>query len=583
MVARARGVLLLIGVAALAAVMMMPTSVGTAAAGPVRLADDPSSFPAANYSNLDVAPLPEVPHTTPIVVNVTAYGTVAIPTGTWETVLMNYTGYTAGTAYDYFQTVTIDGAMVYVGVNPEAGHWTQFVNLSEYLAFFDGQSSITISGPSLGSGTNFEGIQDNYISLVFYPVPARHAGPSYPTEVIPLFQFSGTPSSTSVTIPTDASAVVLQMMAIGSEFWYSLNPDFTAVTVSVGGTNVSNYLQYPWINSGGIDLFSWRPIFPVNMLNHQWEDFNLTGALGLIEGTHDLNATPAAGSLGADVIANLLVYTSPTVLGAHSVSYSYRQAPVRTTYAENASLVNLNGNNYTFYDQADRISYDYSSRITTTTGQYTASLSTQEEYVNDQTLTALWQNITESEVTTTQTTTTYNERNLHGEATSSQTLSYPLAMDLGEVLTYLYSEDGGSLQFYNYTSDFLNVEQGYFETDASAAVLNGVASSSSTSIENAIVHTNGVFVSLLEIGPGYAIILNITSSQHTTNKVYAALTTQRTGDRTSVGYYYHALSGVEDNSTSYYVEENVTQNVVVAYELSFGGGRSAPSLGARLR
>jgi hypothetical protein len=579
---RAAGVLAAIVFVAL--VVAVPTSAYPAGSTPPittgahDLASDPAGFPVAKYNNPQIEPNPAVPATTPVALNLSAYGTVALPYGDWETVVMNYTGYTGGTAYDYFQTVTIDSAMVYVGVNPEAGHWTELVNMSEYLAFFDDQASMTISGPHLGPGTNFEGVQDNWLTFLFYPIPTGAAGPSHANVIEPLFQFNGDPATASISVPTDASAVVLQMIAIGSEFWYSLNPDFTAVTVAVGSHNVSTYLQYPWINSGGIDLFSWRPIYPVNMLNHQWEDFNLTGALGLLEKSSTLSANPASGSLGANVIANLLIYTSPTVTGASTLTERFDQSPVQTQTVVNTSFDdnNPNGNDYAVYNQADVIQYGYTSRVATTTGAYTVTLDTSENYENFQNLNLVWQNITESETVQTVQTTTYAETGLHGTQTSVQLLSYPLAMDLGYTLAFLYSQ--GSDYFFNYTSYFYNVLQGYQETDQLTSHLNGVWSGSSSTVDQAIENTNGFFASVLEEGPGFAIILNVTASLHTTTKVYEASTYAFGPGLHATTSYYHLLSGREDNSTTYYVQEKITRDIVV--ERSSGGPIAAPRPGA---
>jgi hypothetical protein len=540
-------------------------------APPRNLAADPSGYPPANYSNPTIGTPPAVPDTTPVLLSITSYGTVSIPHHDWETVVMNYTGYTAGTAYDYFQTVTIDGAMVYVGVNPEAGRWTQFVNLSAYLVFFDDRSNITISGPHLGNGSNFEGVQINNITLEFYPIPKGGHSPAYAGTVEPLFAFAGTPASTNITIPSDASAVELQMIGIGSEFWYSLNPDFTAVTVAIGGRNVSSYLQYPWINSGGIDLFSWRPIAPVHMLDHQWETFNLTAALGWIEGTHTLTVSASAGALGADVIANLLVFTSPHVKRAVGISYAYDQAPVETVSPTNSSLVNTNGNNFTYYNQTDRIVYGYASEVLTSTGHYDVSLATIESYANYQSLTAVWQNITMLERVATVQTTTYAEKGYHGTVVTSQELVYPLAMQIGEVLVYVSSQ--GDLTFYNYTSYFDDVTQGYLEYDQTAASINGVWSSSFQYVDDRIFDTDGYFASVLEISPYFAIILNITASLHTTNAVDIEIAGSASPHYVSYSYYASRLSGHEDNSTSYYVQETLVLDRTVSYSYHLEYGR----------
>ncbi len=561
---------------AIALLMVIPAGVAAPASGAAStprgvhaLAGDPTGFPPANYTNPTLSAPPAVPDTTPSLVNLSSYGNVSIPNGTWETVLLNYTGYTAGTAYDYFQSVTIDGAMVYVGVNPEAGRWSQLVNLSAYLAFFDGHSSVNISGPALGQGANFQGVQINNLTLEFYPVPNGAPSPAYANLIEPLFAFAGTPSTRTITIPSNASAVVLEMMAIGSEFWYTLNPDFTAVTVAIGGHNVSTYLQYPWINSGGIDLFSWRPIYPVHMLNHQWESFNLTGALGLIEGTQNLTVSAAAGAVGADVIANLLVYTNPNVTGARSLGYRYHQAPVQTTAPTNDSLVNLNGNNFTYYNQTDSIDYSYSSVVRTTTGFFTAAAWTSERFANHQSLTPVWQNITQLETVRTVQAASYWEHGLRGFTVSEQELAYPLAMQVGEALQYLSSN--GSLSYYNYTSYFDNVTQGYFELDQSYSNLNRHESTTYRLVDDQIYGTNGYFASVLEFGPGFAIILNVTSSLHTTRKVDTEVAVVRSGRSTSVSFYQHRIAGLENNSTSYYVQETVTLDQTVSFSFGHGG------------
>jgi hypothetical protein len=338
---------------------------------------------------------------------------------------------------------------------------------------------------------------------------------------------------------------------------------------------VSTYLQYPWINSGGIDLFSWRPIDPVNMLNHQCEYFNLTGALGLLEHNATLSANPAAGSLGADVIANLLVYTNPHVTGATQLSDRFDQAPVQTRTVVNSSFDdnNPNGNNYAVYDQTDVVQYGYSAQVATTTGHYNVTDSTFERYENFQDLNLVWQNITQSELVESYQTTSYDEAGLHGTVTATQQLLYPLAMDLGYALAYLYTS--GSDAYYNYTSYFYNVEQGYLENDLTVSDLNGVRTASSWDLDEAIEHTNGFFASVLEIGPGFAIILNLTASLHTTTKVYTLTTETWEGARHQGTYFFHLLSGREDNSTSYYVEEHLTRDVLVTRAGSLRGAAAS--------
>ena len=535
---------------------------------------DPSSFPPANFSELNAAPPPSVPNTTPVVLNITQYGNINIPQGTWETVLLKYTGYTAGTAYDYFQTVYINNAVVYLSVEPEAGSWSVKANLSLYMSFFEGKQSINMTGPRLGLGPNFEGIQINNFSLIFYPVPVGSTPPVYPSLVEPVVEWKGVGAGSSLTgpinVPSNTVAADLGVIGIGPEFWYSLNPDYASFNITVGNHAVGNYLQFPWINSGGIDLFEWRPIAPVTMLNHFWFMYNLTGALGLLEHNKNMTFWGAPGSVGGySVIANLFIY-SGNALGAKQITASQYTGPVKTTYTLNSSVINSNGNNYVYYNQSAFQTIHYSSKIYTTTGHFEVSSNQSYNFTNKQFLTPVWQNITENEISVIHQTSTYQEKDKHGVSRSTTTWSYPLSMDLGFKLTYLYSKQQGPSNgfhftdsFYNYTSYFLNVHQGLQITTDSMSVINGVNRESITYMNDAIRNSDGTFTSILEISPYFAILSNITSSYHLTNKIYSSYSYNFVhNDLVSGNYYIHMMSGVENNSTSYYVNEVVTENTI---------------------
>lgn len=535
---------------------------------------DPTSFPPANFSELNAAPQPNVPDTIPVVLNITEYGVVSIPQGTWETVLLNYTGYTAGTAYDYFQTVYINKAVVYLAVEPEAGSWSVEANLSLYMSFFEGKQSINMTGPHLGLGTNFEGIQINNFSLIFYPVPAGAKQPVYPSMVEPVSEWrgvgAGTSISGSISVPSNTIAAELGVIGIGPEFWYSLNPDYASFNITVGNHAVGNYLQFPWINSGGIDLFEWRPIAPVTMLNHFWFMYNLTGALGLLENNNNITFWGAPGSVGGySVIANLFIY-SGNAIGARQVSARQYASPIQTEYTLNNSVINSNGNNYVYYNQSAFQTISYSSQIYTQTGHFEVTSDQSYYFMNNQFLTPVWQNITENEVSIIHQTSHYQEKSMHGVSITTTTWSYPLAMDLGTSLTYLYSKQQGPSNgfhfndtFYNYTSYFLNVHQGLQITTDSFSVINGLNTESYSYLNDAIVNSDGTFTSVLEESPYFAIILNITSSYHITNKVFQSYSYNLVHNRfVSGSYFVHKMSGIEDNSNSYYVQENVTQNTI---------------------
>ncbi len=60
--------------------------------------------------------------------------------------------------------------------------------------------------------------------------------------------------SNNVSIPYDVQSAVLQVWAYGfsyDEFWYSNEPSFMAIIVSVDGNNISSILPFPYINTWG--------------------------------------------------------------------------------------------------------------------------------------------------------------------------------------------------------------------------------------------------------------------------------------------------------------------------------------------
>ena len=524
----------------------------------------PSGFPPANFSNPQISEPPAVPDTTPVVIPITAFGNVSIPNATWETAILNVTGYTAGTAYDYFNDLLIDGSTVWVGVNPEAGSWGVQVNISMFMSFFDGKNSISVSGHAgfsnnpIGLYKNFRGIQYNNYTLYLYPVPAGQSPPTYPSQVITLHT-----GINHVNIPVNTVAADVQSIAIDGEFKYTVEPSWAAYTWSVNGTKLADSFIYPWINSGGIDLFSWRSVYPPYMLNHQWNNLNLTGALGMIEGSNvPLQVSPASLSPGiSEFWGNLFLYAQSNVLGAKQLSHYFKEGTLYNQTQTIAGLVNENGNNYSMYNSYRNIYYGASSLIKTTDGVIRVSTDTSMRYVNLQSMpNAVWQNISQNEVSVTHTLTAYNERGVHGTVSSTTVDVFPVSFDYGSIINYMYSS--GDLSYYNYTSYFFNVLEAYNVTTYTNYNINGHHMASFSSTSDMIYGTNGEFSSILEEGPGFAIILNLTSTYHLTKKIFTSINTQFTGHGFITNVYTHKLAALGTDPNLYYVQQNIYLNQV---------------------
>lgn len=520
----------------------------------------PSGFPPANFSNPQASQPPAVPDTTPVIIPITAFGSVSIPNGTWETAVLNVTGYDAGTAYDYFNSFSLNGATVWLGVNPEAGSWAVNVNISQFMSFFDGKASISVSGTTLGLHQNFRGIQYNNYTLLLYPVPAGQSPPTYPSQVIPLS--SGT---TYVNIPANTVAADIQSIVIDNEFQYTLNPAWAAYTWTVNGTKLADSFIYPWINSGGIDLFSWRPVYPPYMLNHQWNVVNLTDALGIIEGTHvPVQVSGASEGPGVGLfLGNLFLYSQSNVLGAKQLNYRFHERSLVNVTQTTPGLVNENGNNYSLYDSYRGIYYGGSSLIKTSNGAIKVTSDTRMNFANLQSLpNAVWQNLSQDETTVTHTTTAYYEKGMHGMVSSTTSTVFPVSFDYGAVLNYMYSS--GDLSYYNYTSYFENVMEAYNVSTFTTSNINGHHSASYASTSNMIYDTNGIFSSVLEFGPGFAVILNVTYTYHNTKKVFTSVSTGFSHGGFTTSIWTHKLAALGTDPTLFYVQSTMYQNVITA-------------------
>ena len=520
----------------------------------------PSGFPPANFTNPQGSQPPAVPDTTPVVIPITAFGTVSIPNGTWETAILNVTGYDAGTAYDYFNSFSVNGATVWLGVNPEAGSWAVNVNISLFMSFFDGKNSISVSGTTLGLHQNFRGIQYNNYTLLLYPVPAGHSPPTYPSQVISLGK-----GTNYVNIPTDTVAANVQSIVIDNEFQYTLNPAWAAYTWSVNGTKLADSFIFPWINSGGIDLFSWRPVYPPYMLNHQWNVVNLTDALGMIEGNNvPLQVSGASEGPGIGLfVGNLFLYTQNNVLGAKQLGYGFHEGKLVNVTQTTNGLVNENGNNYSLYNTYRNIFYGGASLIKTKQGSIRVSSFTSMNFTNLQTLpNSVWQNLSQDETTVTHTQTVYNEKGMHGVVMSTTSAVMPVAFDYGAVLNYMYSS--GDLSFYNYTSYFENVMEAYNISTFTVSNVNGHHSMNFASTSNMIYGTNGIFSSVLEFGPGYAVILNVTYTYHDTKKVFTSVNTELSHHGFTTTVWTHKMAALGTDPNLFYVQSTMYQNVITS-------------------
>ena len=478
----------------------------------------------------------------------TISGSFAAPSGSWAMILLNYTGEARGNVFDSAYSLFVNGVDVFQGTSPEYGRWSVLKDITEYTALFKGTVNFVFHVP----GAIIQGNFTTWLSISFYPVPKGETPPSEPNVILPLWSgvslTQSSPSATlSVNVPYNTLNATLELYAYGfglDEFWYTNEPSFRDVIVSVDSKPIASVLPFPYINTGGIDLFAWRPITAVFTLDDPAYRLDVTPALGLLEGEHELsvqvlNIFPASRWI---ISGALLLYTSPNTPPAKQVSYSFNGPVVAT--ATNPS--------FTYFNQTANISYSYSSKI----GDNLYTLESSQSFANNQTFNQIWENITGYETTRTVTTNTGPESSLISK--SITTTYYPLRMDTGFVFTVTSTTNGGFPIYGTFSILLYNLLQGWVESEVSVSPAS--ANPSHTLLNDTVTVTNGVTSGNIElISPSAGIITAITFISANTTKSYMLVS------RPAAPYklFAHTIVGSSYQPQPPYFAETVTTNRIL--------------------
>lgn len=264
----------------------------------------------------------------------------------------------AGHQYDRTASIWLNGVNLYFGTteepSPDFGpSWRVERDLTDYTAL------LRSSGTGAALINNWVDAQRASIikasaRLLFYPSDARFPAPGTPDEVYPLNGSGNTPANLQngndellrkMTFPLNATRIYLDVFAqsqFHDEFWYTCLPDqyiqqttafamkrgykgaparpracnggsYREVEVSVDGQPAGLAPIYPWVYTGGIDPYLWRPTPGIQTLNFVPYRLDLTPFAGLV--SDGAQHSVAVRVLGANqyfsVAAALLVYREP--------------------------------------------------------------------------------------------------------------------------------------------------------------------------------------------------------------------------------------------------------------------------------
>ena len=430
--------------------------------------------PAASgspVSAVPVTPPPVPPPTVPTVVTLftanrttSLFGNFTSPVGAWGMIVLNYTGSAFNGVYDSSFRFYLDQSLVLMGTTPEYGTWTVTKDITEYTSLFHGLFNVTFLGPSaVLSGGYFE----STLSIAFYPAAPGQPAPIEPNLIEPLwYRLVLTPSNpvlyVDLSLPTNVTNATLELYAYGfglDEFWYTLAPGLRNIEVMANGTAIASVYPFQYINTGGIDLFTWRPITGVFTLDDRPYRMNLTAAAGLLEGSVNLTAHLPGISAGSDWVASgsLLLYTE-----AAATPSTFEP----TAYAFNAPAPSIQSTS-TGYAETATVSYHYSSFVGFPGGSENVTLWRNLTYSSDSVgpatwLGASWSNLTATETASEHTVTAGPD----GPTGDSSSTRFSVGMDSGEAFVETSSTNGTYPIFGNFTDYFDAASQEWWESDS---------------------------------------------------------------------------------------------------------------------
>lgn len=252
---------------------------------------------------------------------------------------------TAGVQYDRTATIFLGGVNLYFGTtqeptSTEGRSWHIERDLTDYSALFrrDGQGQVFI-GNIVNS--TYTGVLHGSARLLFYPASAVAPAPRVPDDIYPLgsdpigstvtLNDSSSQMAATLSLPRNVERAYLDVFTqsqSADEFWYTCVPDayvaetgecgggnFREAEISIDGQPAGVAPVYPWIYTGGVDLFIWKPTPGVQTLNFTPYRVDLTPFAGVLSNgsPHTVAVSVQGAHSYFSATGSLLVYQDPGV------------------------------------------------------------------------------------------------------------------------------------------------------------------------------------------------------------------------------------------------------------------------------
>jgi hypothetical protein len=383
--------------------------------------------------------------------------------GPWAKVILVATfSINAGRQFDRTANIWLGNTNIYFGTTAEPSHdvsrvWRIQRDVTDYSALLTTAQTGTIHLDNLVNSTYTSTLQGDAF-LQFYPPDSKNPVPVTADQVLPLNSSPATAAlntttdqlAATFTLPTNIERAYLDVFAqsqSGDEFWYTCVPNdvsaelfscgntaFRESEVSIDGKPAGVAPVYPWIYTGGIDPYLWRPIPGVQTLNFIPYRVDLTPfAASLNDGNPH---TVAVSVFNADsyfsVSATLLVYEDhgSTHVAGGLINDTLTSAP---TPKVSENLVMVQGQPRGYVTVTNYRHYIAKGYVNTSHGKVVTGVDQMVNFVNRQhfvlTSTLYMQDITQS-TDITATTSRVDSAGTHKVAVVQH---WPLTVDYSQV------------------------------------------------------------------------------------------------------------------------------------------------------
>lgn len=497
---------------------------------------DPPAVMSPNVATAD--PLIPAPYTTPCAVALFtnqqfadysakpfAYNPPTDCPGPWQKVVLSADySVTMGRQFDRTAEIWLGGAIIYFGTTAEpsatvAPSWHIERDLTDYSALFaNAQTGHADLGNTVDS--TYTGVLFGSATLKFYPLaPTVFDHPPRPDDVLPLSGSSGG-STADLSKSTDQLAVTFDLLPTNierafldvfaqsqatDEFWYTCVPDDVAsqlqscggsayreTQISIDGQPAGVAPIYPWIYTGGIDPYLWRPIPGVQTLAFEPYRVDLTPFAGLLDdgAAHTIALSVFNTQDHFATAANLLLYLDH---GATHVTGSVTSSTLTSAPAPNVVENVTTDNDGNINGKVTVVSnrqFAIAGSVTTSHGAVSTQIQQTLGFSNAQTFaisdTLYSQHITQGTTIDSTTTVTAGATT----AATHEQRSYPLTVNID----YRILPDGSANQVTAVDQDFSqSVSVGNQGFATRSAALDDHVISSDTLLINASNQVTGAF------------------------------------------------------------------------------------------